>query len=465
TNAGLKDAQATFVNDYSTNWQELLELYEITHQKKYLDAAYEGAKQLVLWTRSNPFAPDENILVNKGGKVDGVFPGRRFESDSYEWQEFDMTTKIQEQVVPAWHTSLVGVIPEQPYTYVYGPIMLFHQVGALLRMANLKDDTTLRDVAYNAILGRYNNFPGYYFNSFETNVYQQTDYPLHPYLEINYNAVFYNHIWPHIAFLQDFLVSDGFYRSNGKIDFPSLYSPGYAFLSNKVYGHLPGTIYHHENVWLWLPKNPILTQEKAFNHIFGRNDQHTFLVLMNTEDREIETELYFNPGVIKWNQGQIYPLEIIDERGNIEKGQFENGALKVKLPANGILTYIIEGLVQKNIFESNAPISEEAVSGDIPGFIRKDYHQPSLGTLTGMTLQIHNDFKDVYIYATASEKETRRVTLSYREGEEDWKALHDEQYPFEFSFRLADPNATIEWKWEAIDGYGGKVSSEIFKLQ
>lgn len=463
TNAGLKDAQATFVNDYSTTWQELLELYELTGAEKYLDAAHEGAKQLALWTRSNPFAPEKNILVNKAGKVDGVFPGRRFKPDSYEWQEFDMTTEIQEQIVPAWHTSLVGLLPEQPGTYRYGPIMLFHQAGGLLRMAHLKKDTVLKDIAYNAILGRYNNFPGYYFTSLETNVYQHTNYPLHPYLDIKYNAVFYNHIWPHIALLQDFLISDAYYRSDGKIDFPSLFSPGYAFLSNKVYGHLPGKIYDHDNIQVWLPKDPFLTNEKALNYLLGRDGEDTYLILMNTENRTVEADLFFNPSIVKWDQGRVYACEIIGGSGVVKSTPVENGKLRVSVSPNGLTVYRVKGMKQQQSLQvRNLQSTKEKT---IPDFVRVSKEEKPLGTLAGMIFQIGAGSKDLYVYSTATEEDVASATLEYKVGEGEWTTVLDDLYPFEFSIRLSDPGTKVEWKWKATDHKGLIHESETFQLQ
>jgi len=463
TNAGLRDAQATFVNDYSTTWQELLELYELTKDQKYLNAAYEGAKQLSLWTRSTPFAPDKAITVNEGGTVEGIFPGRRFKPDSYEWQEFDMTTHIQEQVVPAWHTSLVGLLPEQPGTYVYGPIMLFHQAGAMLKLAHLKDDITLRNIAYNAILGRYNNFPGYYFTSLYTNVYQQTNYPLHPYLGIKYNAVFYNHLWPHIALIQDFLVSDAYYRSGGMIDFPSLFSPGYAFLSNKVYGHAPGVIYTNENVSLWLPKSPFRTKQKAFNHLLGRDGENTFLVLMNTAPTAIQDTIHLNQDVFKWDVEKEYAYEILDRNDPVGEGRLINGNLPVRIAPMGITVFKIKGLFQAHYFPGSLE-KGEIVASENKGYFRKEYASNALGTLTGMSFKINENLRDFYIFSNSTESMVSSVQLDYKIGDEAWQEMVDESYPFEFSLRVEKNDSPIKFKWKAIDLEGVLYESETIEL-
>jgi hypothetical protein len=462
TNAGLSDKQATFSIDYSNRWQDLLELYEETGKKSYLDAAHLGAKQFLLWTRSNPMAPDTTIVVNKNGNVPGVFPGRRHQANSYEWKEFDTSTDIQEQVVPGWHTSLVGLPPEQPYTYLYGPIMLNHQAAPMLRLAHLKNDQLLRDVAYNGIIGRYANFPGYYFTSLSTNVYQQSDYPLHNYLDIKYNAIFYNHIWPHIALLQDFLVSDAYYRSAGKIEFPSAYAPGYAFLISKVYGHKPGEIFGNKNVNLWLPKNAIQSSEFALNHLFGRDEQNTYLVLMNTADRKVDSELFLNPDAIKWNYGATYPTVIYQSDGKQSEGEFLNGKINIEVPAKGLIAIKIEGL--KNEVPLQEKVLKATLSTQNEGYFRKDYLQPALGTVTGMLLNLVSGFSDAYLYSSATEKETNRVTLHYQLGDGVWQNKTDDKYPFEFSIRIDEPQQSLKIKWEALDQDGNSALTEKFTL-
>lgn len=464
TNAGLRDSQATFVNDYSSTWQELLELYELTQDVKYLDAAYEGAKQLSLWTRSTPFAPNKAITVNEGGKVEGVFPGRRFKPDSYEWQEFDMTTHIQEQVVPSWHTSLVGLLPEQPGTYVYGPIMLFHQAGTMLRLAHLKNDETLRKIAYNGILGRYNNFPGYYFTSLYTNVYQQTNYPLNEYMGIKYNAVFYNHLWPHIALIQDFLVSDAYYRSGGQIDFPSLYSPGYAFLSNKVYGHAPGKIYDYDNVGLWLPKNPIRTSQKAINHLLGRDGENTFLVVMNTAPTAIQDIIHLNQDVFRWDVEKEYAYEILEGSGTDGTYKLKNGNLSIQIAPHGITVFKIKELNPLQNFSVKRN-TEELSESSVRSYFRKEYLASAIGTLTGMSFKSTEDFRDFYIYSTSTEESVSNVQLIYQIGDEEWKEIEDKRYPFEFSLRVEKNDSPVKFKWKASDQDGVLNESEIFELQ
>ncbi len=463
TSSGLKDSQATFVTDYTLAWYDLIELYEETGEKRFLDAAITGADQMLLWMRSNPMAPDSVITANPGGRVKGVFPGRRFTAESYEWKVYDTSTEIQEQAVPAWRTSLVGLLPEVPYTYMYGPIMLAHHAPWMLRIAQLSGDQLYKDAAYNAVIGRYANFPGYYFTSLHTTVYQQPDYPLYPYFDIRYNAIFYNHIWPHIALIQDFLVSDAYMKSGGKVSFPSVYAPGYAFLTSKVYGHKPGEIFGNKNINLWFPANAIKSSSIALNHLFGRSENDTWLVLMNSTDKPAATEIYLNPGIIRWNYDQEYAIVTYFVNGDSEKGTFKNGLLRAEVPPEGLTAIKITGL--KNDLPLPGKSRETHKSEERKDYFRQHHSSGALGTITGMLISLVPEFSDAYIYSDATEKDARKVILKYAIEEQDWQEITDEAYPYEFSIHLPDTGSKLKLKWIAEDMNGTIRESEEFELR
>ncbi len=463
TSAGLKDSQATFVTDYTLVWYDLMELFEETGDPRFKDAAITGASQMLLWMRSNPMAPDSVIIANEGGRVPGVFPGRRFTSESYEWKEFDTSTKIQEQGVQAWRTSLAGLQPEVPYTYMYGPIMLAHHAAWMLRMAHLSGNSIFKDAAYNAVIGRYANFPGYYFTSMNTTVYQEQNYPLQPYFDIKYNAIFYNHIWPHVALLQDFLVSDAYMKSEGKVTFPSAYAPGYAFLTSKVYGHQPGEIFGNKDVRLWLPGGAIKSSTIALNHLFGRTGNDTYLVLMNSTSETVTADLYLNPDVIKWNKGQQYPAIIYHADGTEANGSFKDGLLDVEVPADGLIAMKLVGL--KNDVPLHKKISELEQKANGNDYFRKEYKEETLGTITGMMINLVPDFSDAYFYTDATEKQARKVILKYAIGEENWEEMTDASYPYEFSIHLEEQQKSLQVQWIAEDLSGKTLQSEVFELK
>lgn len=453
-NSGLTDKQATFYTDFTPRLFDLLELYEETNDKRYLDAATVSARQMVLWLRSHPVTPDSLITVNEGGKVTGIM-GKRYKINSYEHlPNFDNVTEIAVQQIPAWRTSLVGLPPEQPYTYVgNGPIMLTHHAAWLLRLAHLANDTLLRDAAYNAVIGRYVNFPGYYFTSFGTTVYQHPGYPLHDYYDIKYNAIFYNHVWPHIALLMDFLVSDAYYKSDGNIHFPSAYAPGYAYLTSKVYGHKGGTVFGNENVRLWLPAKAVQGANVALNHLFGLGEKDLYLVLMNTANKTVQSNLQLHPDIVPWNYGQTYQLTLYDAEGKTGTGEMRDGELSVSVPARGLIAIKVHGLRVDVPLQRQATTSTESMTNH-KMFVRNETKIPALGITTGMRLSLVPQFSDAYIFVSATEKESKGVRLKYKLGNTDWQIVEDKYYPYEFSIHLPDPEQPLEYVLESTDIHG-----------
>lgn len=458
TSAGLKDRQASFVTDYTAKWYDLLELYEETGLQRYLDAASSGARQMLLWMRSNPFAPDTAITVNEGNRVAGVFPGRRFKLNSYDFSEYDTSTEIQQQQLEAWRTSLVGLPPEAPSTYRYGPVMLTHHAAWMLRLAKLTGDALFEQAAYNAILGRYANFPGYYFTSLYTNVYQQESYPLHPYLDVKYNAIFYNHIWPHIALIQDFLISDTYLRSEGAIDFPSAYSGGYAFLTSKVYGHLPGKIYNEGGIYPWIPKNAFAVIDPSLNYVLGRSETDTYVILMNTGSQPLTTTVHFNQDVVKWDSDKSYQISSMGADQPV-KTEMSEGKLTVSVPGNGIRTFKIEGLRNEPLLKKDKPFQSPVGEN---GYFRATVD--GLGTLTGMLISVADNLTNAYVYTDATEKQLKKMTLSYSTDGINWEAIADDSYPFEFSWQPT-VSLPIHVKLKGEDQEGNRFESESYQLQ
>jgi hypothetical protein len=451
TTAGLLDRGATFYTDFTPHLFDFVEIFEETGEPRYRDAALLAARQLLLWLRSHPLAPDATIAVNAGGRVPGVFPGRRFKADSYDFKPFDTTTLLPEQRVEAWRTSLVGLPPEAPSTYLHGPIMLAHHAAWLLRLSHLGDDPQLAAAAANGVLGRYANFPGYYFTSLATTVYQQAGYPLHDYYDIKYNAIFYNHVWPHIALLQDYLVSEAYAKSGGRVSFPSAFAPGYAFLTSKVYGHRPGEIFGETGVRLWLPPRAFRTSAVALNHLFGVGPGATYLVLANTSPSAVTADLALDADKLRLDTGVAYKLTFFRPGGAPEAGELRDGQLRVTVASHGLLAVKIHGLDNTAALPA-LPATVPISPADSPDYFRRKTDGPA-GTVTGMVLRFL-DRTDAYLYTDITEKQARKVMLRCRRGDAPEETLEDANYPYEFSLPLPGPSTPLRARLlvEATDG-------------
>lgn len=454
---GLRDKGAGFTTDYGYRIYDLFELYLETKNAVYLQAAVTGARQLLLWTRSNPAPPVGNIVVNKNNEVKGIFPGRRESAvEGSPFVPMDETTHLPQQEIPAWQTSLNGLIPEAPNTYMFGPVMLAHHAAWLLRLAHYSGDTLLRDAACNAVIGRYANFPGYYFTSLHTNVYQQAGYPMHPFHDVKYNAIFYNHVWPHLTLLVDFLVSDFYYRSKGKIDFPGTYAPGYAFLTSQVYGANKGTVFGNNNVQLWMPANALQSDGIAFNYIMGHNEQDVFIAFANTAKKNVTEFIKLDPHIIPWQKGRSYTVVVYDNNGRSHKSTMKDGTLAVTLPAGGINCIQIKGIY---------PATEKVVAPAVAGknrFVRYAAGEDSTATATAMIIQPNAQLAVCYVYCSKTEKEWKQCSIRYRvNNDQQWTSITDTAYPFEFDVTLGRPNDAITFEITAVKQDGSTISFPV----
>lgn len=454
---GLRDKGAGFTTDYGYRIYDLYELYLETDNETFLQAALTGAKQLLLWTRSNPSPPSGNITINKGGEVKGIFPGRRVSAiEGSPFMPMDETSYVPEMSVPAWQTSLNGLVPEAPNTYAFGPVMLAHHAAWLLRLAHHSNDTLLRNAAYNAIVGRYANFPGYYFTSLHTDVYQRFDYPLHPFHDVKYNAIFYNHLWPHLTLLMDFLVSDFFFRSKGKINFPATYAPGYAFLTSNVYGAKKGSMMGNENIQLWMPSHALRSDGSSFNHIMGHNGKDLFIAFTNTSKKAVSEKIKLNRDLISWSEGKQYNTVEYKENGTSKQAVMKNGELSVTLPPGGLVCIRIKDIYQQptNIKGNNSSLT---VSKN--RFARIKAKEDSTATSTAMIIQPSDNLAKFYAYCNKTEKDWTKCILKYKlNNQSEWLTIEDNSYPFEFDMILSDIKNTISFEISATKTDGSKIN-------
>jgi hypothetical protein len=458
---GLRDKGAGFTTDYGYRIYDLFELFLETKDSLYLQAASTGAKQFLLWTRSNPAPPASNIVVNKNNKVKGIFPGRRMSAvEGSPFVKMDETSIVPQQEIPAWQTSLNGLIPEAPNTYAFGPVMLAHHAAWLLQLAHYTNDTLLRDAAYNAVIGRYANFPGYYFTSLHTNIYQHTDYPMRPFYGVKYNAIFYNHLWPHLALLVDFLVSDFNFRSKGKIHFPGTYAPGYAFLTSQVYGAKKGTVMGNANVQLWMPTHALHADGIAFNYLMGYNEQDLFIAFANTFNKTVTEHIGLNRDIISFDDNKQYEMVEYTSNGKAKKGVVKNGRLSITLlPGDNSCIQIKSIHPKKNKPIAIAKLGEQSSKNRL---VKYSADEDSTASVTAMIIQPDETMAVFYAYANKTEKDWKECRLSYRlNNSEAWTTVTDAAYPFEFDITLPKADDTISFRITAAKLNGNIASFPI----
>lgn len=239
-----------FVNDFATIQiaGAMLELYELTSVRKYMDAAIETGKMYTTSIYTHPI-PTREVKWLNGKKVE-------------DWQLSQVALNFE-------HGGSMGSAVNA------GPILLTSHCGFFLKLYSLTKDRIFRDMARLGAMGRdafVNEDTGvasYYWNRFDHGA-----------------GFFPHHAWWQIGWIYDYLLSEAELRSNGNISFPR------GFMTPKVGTHrtagfAPGTI-DGKKVNLLLRKRLISLDNPNVDYITAQSEDGKFLfvVLLNNQSKE-----------------------------------------------------------------------------------------------------------------------------------------------------------------------------------
>jgi hypothetical protein len=444
-----------FWTDFAPKWIDLFELYEETHESNYLRAAAAGAREYATFAWLQPAIPNLDVIVNPHNQV-GVHnhhvPGVRVPAPM----------PVPEQKVPAWRVSQIGLVPEASTTYGPNPaVFLAHHAAYMLRVGEATGDPFLKAIARSAIIGRYSNFPGYDINSEYTTVYERPDYPLRPLQELTYNQIYYNHVWPHIALLFDYLISDVTVRSGAKVAFPSRYAQGYAYLQSKIYGDRPGIFYSNQGVQLWMPAKLLRIDSPQINYIAGYDRNSLYIALSNQSSQPVTTKLRVNSDLVPYSLRHDYRVRTWQNSASGPTIKMRNGEVIVSVPASGLTAIAIDGIrvvpqFQQDMLGAGETLSEKSYAES----------QTSFGTVTGMLLSFGSTNTSVYVWLSATEKEVRAARLHYRLGDLARSVAEDTRYPYEFSLPVDSKIPSLSYWVEAEPASGGtELKSGMVELR
>jgi hypothetical protein len=411
-------------------WIELFELFEETGEQRFLDAAHSAARAYAQFVWLSPRIPDEQITVQEDGLAPAYRSGPRFPR-----------IKAAAETVPAWRLSEIGLTSESaPTSKGARGIFLACYAPWMLRIAALTGDGFLHDIARSAIIGRYTSFPGYHLNTARNTAYEKPDFACRGKDELNSaTSIHYNHLWPHIALLFDYLVADAFAKTKGRVDFPGRYAEGYGYLQQKVYGDRPGRIYDTTGLRLWMPRGVIAVAHPELNYIAARGGDVFAIVLTNQSKSRVRSVVRLNRELVAAGSGS--PV-VTTWQQNVRAGERPldaSGSIEVDVAPEGVTALILRGVTPRVVFQddvaaSMSPLSVESVS--------------ELGWRGARAVAISfggGELTSVYAYVPDFEREVTRATLEWRQSGENWHAVEDAAFPYDFTVVPAN-TAAVEWR-------------------
>ena len=436
-----------FWTGFAPKWIDLLQLYESTNDRRYLDAARQGARQYTMFTWMAPRIPDTDVTVNPGGNAPVYW---------YLKSKGHLPMTAPEERVPAWRLSEIGLTPESSGTMAgHRAIFMANYAPWMLRIAALTGDQLLHDVARSAVVGRYRNFPGYHINTARTTIYEGAAYPLREHQALSVNSFHYNHIWPHMSILLDFLVTDAFARSGGKIDFPAHFIEGYAYLQSKFYGDRPGKFFDRDDAVLWLPRRLIKSGSVEINTLVARGRDCLYLAFTNQSPEPVTTEITLNATILPQLAGQTYRTRVFSAGSATT---LRDGRLTVTVPAMGLTAVEVAGLVVTSKFQ------DRLVGARTADAWRRDHVELPFGGTQAMILNFGPAATTAFVYLQADDSKFKDVSLSYTVGGQR-AALTDASFPFEFTVHIPAGATSFDFEVTATTLSGEKQSSGRAALQ
>jgi hypothetical protein len=439
-----------FWTSYAPKFAQLTELYEATGERRYLDAAHAAARRFAMFTWMLPVVPDEQVLVNEGGQAPVYW---------YLKGKGHAPMAAAEERVPAWRLSEIGLTAESSGTSTgHRAIFMANYAPWLARIGYYADDPFLRQVARHAVVGRYANFPGYHINTARTTAYEKPDYPLREHKALSVNSFHYNHCWPMMSMLLDYLVTEALVRSDRQIDFPSQFIEGYAYLQNKAYGGQVGRFYEHADAVLWMPRGLLTTESGQVNYIAARGEGgRLYLALMNEDDEAVTTTVSLNPDHVPAARGARLEGSLRGEDGSAEPVAVRDGTFRVTIPARGLRAVVVEGANVTPRFQQK-----------VMGLRSDDAWQRGLvkfGPPDGraMVLNLGPEARTVFAYLEDAKRDFASVEMRYTVAGQT-RTLADEAFPWEFTIPLPDGATDFSFDLTASRPDGSRHAWEPVRL-
>lgn len=287
---------ARYAPDFATGQsaQALLDLYDLTKNDQYKNAAITAAKIYIGSIYTHPIPSKKIKLVN------GV--------EREDWE-------ITQAGLSFEHGGIFGSATR------HGPIQLASHAGMFLRIYQLTKEPVFADMARAAAIGR------------DAFVDSKTSVASYYWQAMNKGAGPYpHHAWWQIGWITDYLLSEAALRSEGKISFPR------GFVTPKVgphqtYGFAAGTV-NGQPADLVLREGFLQNAQPAIDYILAENtsQNEAYIVLLNNSTRASNGKITLDAD--KWAKGK--KIKSISQSGS------DKNNITYQMPGFGIEVHTVK---------------------------------------------------------------------------------------------------------------------------
>lgn len=266
---------ARYSPDFATGQtaQAMLDLFDLTKDTRYKEAAIAAAKIYTTSVYTHPIASHAPKTVNGTARED--------------WE-------ISQAGLSFEHGGIFGSATR------HGPIQLASHAGMFIRMYQLTKEPLFADMARSAAIGR------------DAFVDPKTSVASYYWQAMNRGAGPYpHHAWWQIGWITDYLLAEAELRSAGKVTFPR------GFVTPKVgphqtYGFAPGTI-NGEKANLVIDENLVSVDNPSVDYLLAKavKGGKTFVVLLNNRAQASDYQLTVKGQKAVTKQLPAFGIEVI----------------------------------------------------------------------------------------------------------------------------------------------------------
>ena len=290
-----------YAPDFATvqSAQALLELYDVTGNTAYKNAAIMAAKFYTASIYTHPIATKQIKTVTGMPRED--------------WE-------ISQSGLSFEHGGIIGSANTS------GPILLCSHAGLFIRMYRYTKEPLFADMARAAAIGRdafvdpKTNVASYYWAAMN-----------------NGPGPFPHHAWWQIGWITDYLMAEAEMRSQGKISFPrGFITPKVG--SHQTYGFKPGKVFG-EKVNLMATENYLLCNKPQVDYIVTQSvtSKKTYIIFLNDQINSTKAKISWGDKTRSFKK-----LTIKDQSGKTILKQKINAETNLDLDWYGLKVLVLE---------------------------------------------------------------------------------------------------------------------------